>query len=62
MTPTWTQVLNMVRDAYHEGFTEGGREHSTWSGGKPWPESNAYKAICSALEASTVPPSHSETP
>lgn len=32
----------LVRSAYHEGFGEGMREHSTSRGGKTWQESKAY--------------------
>lgn len=39
------RLRNLVRGAYNEGFSQGMREHTTHSGGKPWNESAAQQAI-----------------
>lgn len=38
-------LMDLVRSAYSEGFTEGSRDFTTHKGGKVWTESNSYAAL-----------------
>ena len=39
------KLVALVQKAYHEGFVEGIKEHTTRRGGKGWYESRARAAI-----------------
>lgn len=43
MNYTRAEVLDLIRAAFNEGFSEGMREHSTSSGGKTWAESRTLR-------------------
>jgi hypothetical protein len=39
------RLTALVRSAYSEGFSEGMNEHTKFSGGKPWADSQAKRAL-----------------
>lgn len=39
------RLRGIVHAAYNEGFIEGGREYSSFHGGKPWGLSKAHLAL-----------------
>jgi hypothetical protein len=39
------RLLALIQSAYAEGFSEGMNEHTKFSGGRPWKDSRAKRAL-----------------